>query len=135
MIITLIGMPGAGKSVMGKALAQAIGYKWIDGDRVIEEITGRKLQDIINEDGLSSFRNLEEKILLSIKEDNTVISTGGSAIYYDSVMHQFKSLGKIVYLHVGYEEIMRRIGDYSKRGIVLAAGKTMRDLYDERYPL
>jgi len=135
MTITLIGMPGAGKSIMGKALAKALGYRWVDGDRAIEEKTGRRLQDIINEDGLSAFRKIEEEVLLSLSEKDTVISTGGSAIYYDRAMQNFKANGKVVYLYVGVDELIKRLGDYSKRGIVLAPGKTIRDLYEERVPL
>ena len=135
MTITLIGMPGAGKSMMGIELAKAIGYAWIDGDRAIEEKTGRKLQDIINDDGLDAFRRLEEEVLLSLAMDNTVVSTGGSAVYYARAMLNFKAHGPVVYLCVGKEEIVRRLGDYSKRGIVLAPGATIGDLYDERTPL
>ena len=135
MTITLIGMPGAGKSMMGIELAKKIGYTWIDGDRAIEEKTGRKLQDIINQDGLDAFRKLEEEVLLSLARDRTVVSTGGSAVYYDSAMMNFKAHGPVVYLAVGRAEIIRRLGDYSKRGIVLAPGATIGDLYDERTPL
>ena len=135
MTITLIGMPGAGKSMMGIALAKALGYRWIDGDKAIEQKTGRALQSIINEEGLAAFQKIEEDVLLSLVEENTVISTGGSAIYYRAAMENFKAHGKVVYLYVGVEEIIRRIGDYSKRGIVLAPGKTIRDLFAERTPL
>ena len=135
MTITLIGMPGAGKSIMGQALAKALGFSWIDGDRAIEEKTGRQLQNIINEDGIEEFRRIEECVLLSLAQKNTVISTGGSAIYYDSAMQNFKKNGKVVYLYVGVEELLFRLGDYSKRGIVLAPGKTIADLYEERRPL
>jgi len=135
MTITLIGMPGAGKSMMGIELAKAIGYTWIDGDLAIEEKTGRKLQDIINEDGLEAFRRLEEEVLLSLALENTVVSTGGSAIYYERAMLNFKAHGPVVYLYVGKDEIVRRLGDYSKRGIVLSPGTTIGDLYDERAPL
>ena len=135
MTITLIGMPGAGKSMMGIALAKALGYRWIDGDKAIEQKTGRALQSIINEEGLAAFQKIEEDARLSLVEENTVISTGGSAIYYRAAMENFKAHGKVVYLYVGVEEIIRRIGDYSKRGIVLAPGKTIRDLFAERTPL
>jgi shikimate kinase len=135
MTITLIGMPGSGKSMMGIELAKALGYRWIDGDKAIEEKTGRALQSIINEDGLASFRKIEEEVLLSLAEENTVVSTGGSAIYYPAAMENFKANGKVVYLYVGVDEIIRRLGDYSKRGIVLAPGKTIRDLFEERSPL
>ena len=135
MTITLIGMPGAGKSMMGIALAKALGYRWIDGDKAIEQKTGRALQNIINEDGLAAFQKIEEEVLLSLTDEKTVISTGGSAIYYDAAMKNFRAHGKVVYLYVGVEEILRRLGDYSKRGIVLAPGKTIYDLYAERTPL
>ncbi len=135
MTVTLIGMPGAGKSMMGIELAKALGYTWIDGDRAIEEKTGRKLQNIINEDGLDAFRKLEEEVLLSLATENTVVSTGGSAVYYEKAMMNFKSHGTVVYLYVGRDEIIRRLGDYSRRGIVLAPGTTIGDLYDERTPL
>lgn len=136
MTITLIGMPGSGKSVMGRALAEALGYRWIDGDRAIEERNGRRLQEIINEDGLDVFRGIEEQVLLSLaKEENTVISTGGSAVYYDAAMQNFKKHGKVIYLYVGVDQIIYRLGDYSQRGIVLAPGKTIADLYEERAPL
>ncbi len=135
MTITLIGMPGAGKTVMGKALAAALEIEWIDADRCIEARAGRRLQDIINEDGLAAFCKLEEEVLISLTEKNAVISTGGSAIYYDRAMKALGASGKIVYLAVGLGEIVRRIGDYSKRGIVLEEGKTIADLYNERVPL
>ena len=135
MTITLIGMPGAGKSCMGRALSRRFGMKTVDGDRLIEKITGRKLQDIINEDGLEAFKEVEESTLLSITEDNIIITPGGSAIYYDSVMQHFKKNGIIVYLYVSPEELLKRLGDFSRRGIVLKEGQTIRDLYLERAPL
>lgn len=135
MTITLIGMPGAGKSCMGRALSRRFGMKTVDGDRLIEKITGRKLQDIINEDGLEAFKEVEESTLLSITEDNIIITPGGSAIYYDSVMQHFKKNGIIVYLYVSPEELIKRLGDFSRRGIVLKEGQTIRDLYFERAPL
>ena len=135
MTITLIGMPGAGKSCMGRALSRRFGMKTVDGDRLIEKITGRKLQDIINEDGLEAIKEVEDSTLLSITEDNIIITPGGSAIYYDSVMQHFKKNGIIVYLYVSPEELLKRLGDFSRRGIVLKEGQTIRDLYFERAPL
>ncbi len=135
MTITLIGMPAAGKSCMGRALAKKLGMKLIDGDRLIEEITGRALQDIIDEDGLDGFKKLEEKILLSIEEDDVIITPGGSAIYYDSVMSHYKKRGPIVYLYVSPKNLVQRLGDFSRRGVVLKPGQTILDLYNERAPL
>lgn len=135
MTITLIGMPAAGKSCMGRALAKKLGMKLIDGDRLIEEVTGRALQDIIDEDGLDGFKKLEERILLSIEEDDVIITPGGSAIYYDSVMSYYKERGPIVYLYVSPKNLIQRLGDFSRRGVVLKPGQTILDLYNERSPL
>ncbi len=135
MTITLIGMPGAGKTCMGKALAKKLGMRVVDGDHLIEKITDRKLQAIINEDGLDAFKKIEEDILLSINEDNIIITPGGSAVYYESVMKHFASLGPIVYLYVSPKNLLKRLGDYSKRGIVLKPGQTIEDLFEERRPL
>ena len=135
MNIILIGMPACGKSCMGRALSKKLGMKLIDTDRLIESNTGRKLQDIIDEDGLDEFKRLEEETLLSIKGDNMIISTGGSAVYYDAAMRYFKEIGAVTYLYVGIDLIKKRLGDFSKRGVVLKPGQTIEDLYRERTAL
>lgn len=135
MIITLIGMPACGKSCMARAISKRLGMKYIDSDRVIEKNTGKKLQQIIEEDGLDGFKELEEKTLLSLDIDNVILSTGGSAVYYPSVMERYKKLGYIVYLFCSYEIIEKRLGDFSKRGVVLKPDQTLRELYDERCAL
>ena len=135
MNIILIGMPGCGKSCMGRALSKKLRMRVIDGDRVIEKNTGRKLQDIINEDGLEAFKKIEEENLLTINGDNIIVSTDGSAVYYEKVMNHFKSIGKIVYLYCSLPVIAERLGDFSKRGVVLKPGQTLADLYEERCAL
>ena len=135
MNVILIGMPASGKSCMGRALSKALKMKNIDTDRVIEQRTGRKLQDIINEDGLDAFKRIEEKILCDISGENLIISTGGSAVYYDSAMQHFKDIGIVVYLYAGLSTIVKRLGDFSKRGIALKEGQTIEDLYNERCEL
>ena len=135
MTIMLVGMPAVGKSCMGRALAKRFNMKLVDGDKVIEQTEGRKLQQIMDEDGLEGFKAIEERVLLSIKEDNIIFTPGGSAIYYPAVMEQFKRSGIVVYLYAGAETISNRLVDFSKRGVVLKEGMTMLDLYNERAPL
>ena len=137
MIFTLIGMPGCGKSCMGRALASKLKFKLIDVDKMIERRVGQKLQTIIDEQGVEYFRKLEEETLLSIYSTgaHAIVSTGGSAVYSKAGMEHLKSLGKIVYLYCSYDTISARLGDFSKRGIVFKPGQDLRGLYNERTPL
>lgn len=135
MTITLIGMPAVGKSYMGKAIAKHFGLKLIDGDKVIEKTDGRKLQQIMDEEGLEGFKRIEEETLLTIENENIVFTPGGSAVYYPTVMERFKESGIVVYLYASAETIANRAVDFSKRGVVLREGMTMVDLYNERAPL
>lgn len=133
--IILIGMAGAGKSTVGVVAAKILQKDFVDGDLVIQKKTGRGLQDIIDEMGNEGFRAVEEQILMGIDEEDAVIAPGGSAIYYPAVMKKFKEKGMIVYLHVPVEEIEARLSNLATRGVTLAAGQTVRDLYYERQPL
>ena len=135
MLFTLIGMPGSGKSCMGRAVSGKVKLKNIDSDVLIQKKEGKKLYELIAELGTDGFKALEEKTLTEFSEDNSILSTGGSAVYYDSAMRHLKELGKVIYLKVDLNTIKERIGDYSKRGIVLKPGQTIDDLYTERCAL
>ncbi len=135
MVIVLIGMPACGKSCMGRALSGKLKMKLIDTDKLIMKRKGKKLQELIDELGVDAFRKIEEEILLSIEGDNLIISTGGSAVYSEAGMKHLKSLGKIFYLYCSFETVKERLGDFSKRGVVLREGQTLLDLYNERIPL
>ena len=132
MIVTLIGMPGCGKSCMGHAISKKLGMKNIDSDKLIEKKFGKKLHEIIEESGNEGFKKIEEDTLLSFDEDNVILSTGGSAIYYPAAMEYLKTKGVLVYLYCSYDVIEGRLGDFSKRGVVLEPGQTLRDLYEQR---
>lgn len=135
MNLILIGMPGAGKSTLGVLLAKTLGMDFIDTDIVIQNHSGRLLQEIIDNSGLESFLKLEEEVLTNLNCQNSVIAPGGSAVYYDGAMAALKSNGIAVYIHVGYGEIERRLGDIKSRGIVIKDGLTLQDVYNERLPL
>ena len=80
MNYTLIGMPASGKSTIGVILAKKLGYEFIDSDIVIQRKTGKKLSTLIKELGIEEFLKLEDSINSSIDAQNTIISTGGSAV-------------------------------------------------------
>ena len=135
MSIILIGMPSCGKSTLGVLLAKRLGYRFIDSDLMIQEHEGKLLHEIIAERGVSGFTQIENEVNSSIKDNNAVIATGGSVIYGDEAMKSLKSLGKVVYLKIPYEEMCRRLGDFSHRGVILRNGSTLEDMYLERAPL
>ena len=135
MSIILIGMPSCGKSTLGVLLAKRLGYRFIDSDLLIQETEGRLLHEIISECGNEGFLDVEERVNASITDEKAVIATGGSVIYGESAMKNLKSLGKVVYLKVPYDEMCRRLGDYSHRGVVIKKGSTLADMYAEREPL
>jgi shikimate kinase len=135
MNVVLIGMSGAGKSTLGVLLAKALGMDYVDTDIVIQQNEGRLLQDIIDNDGIDKFMEIEEKIVSDMKYTNCIIATGGSVIYSEKAMNVLKQDGQIFYLHVPYEEIEKRLINITTRGIVIKKGYSLKDVYEERVPL
>ena len=133
--IILIGMPGAGKSTVGVILAKALGMQFIDTDIMIQEQTGKMLQEILDEDGPDAFKRIEEETILSLHPRHAVIATGGSVVCSGDAMAYLKSGGVVVYLEISYEEMGKRLKNITTRGIVLLPGQSLRGMYDQRVPL
>lgn len=133
--IVLIGMPGAGKSTIGVILAKVMGFQFIDTDLVIQEKENRLLKDIIKEEGLEGFIEIEDRINQSINTIKSVISPGGSVIYGEKAMEHFREIGIVVYIKLSFETVQQRLGNIKKRGVVLKVGQDLKDLYNERCPL
>lgn len=133
--IILIGMPGAGKSTIGVLLAKIMGKAFIDTDLLIQAREKRLLQEIIVEKGIDRFLEIEAEVILGLSVENSVIATGGSAVYSDSAITHLKQNGIIVYLKLPYPEIEHRINNMASRGIVFSKGQSLFDLYQERTPM
>ena len=133
--ITLIGMPGSGKSTVGVVLARAGAMSFLDSDRLIERVEGKKLFEISDAVGLKGFREVENRVNASIDAENTVIATGGSVIYGPEAMAHLRDISHVVYLCLPYPAIEARLGDLHARGVSIAPGQTLLDLYNERCPL
>ncbi len=132
MSVILIGMPSCGKSTLGVLLAKRLGYRFIDSDLLIQERESALLHDIIERDGQEGFLRIENEVNRSITDTRAVISTGGSAVYGAAAMEQLSTLGKVVYLKIGLDTMLSRLGDYVHRGVVLPEGYTLSDMYAER---
>jgi shikimate kinase len=130
--IILIGMPASGKSTVGVILAKILGYNFVDADIVIQEKESRKLSQIIEEEGVQGFIEIENRINSQIEVEKTVISTGGSAVYGKEAMDHYKNIGKVVYLKVSMEVLTKRLNDVKQRGVVMREGQSLTSLYNER---
>lgn len=135
MNITLIGMPGSGKSTLGRALARRLGMRFEDVDGRIEASRGQRLEQIIAETGPEGFLELETAAVLALACDDTVIAPGGSAVYSAEAMAHLRQLGPVVYLDVPLDELESRLGDLTRRGVIMAEGQGLGDLYRQRAPL
>jgi len=133
--IVLIGMPGAGKSTVGVILAKSLGMQFVDTDILIQERSGRMLQEILDLDGPDAFKRIEEETILSLRPHHAVIATGGSVVCSEAAMAHLKSAGVVVYLEISYEEMEARLKNITTRGIVLLPDQSLRGMYDERIPL
>jgi shikimate kinase len=136
MNITLIGMPGSGKSYIGEKLAQSPGYTLLELDRVTEQRHQKPLQAVLDQIGEVAFltEQAHDAIVETTGRVNLVISSGGSIIYSPEAMQHLKAVSKIIYLKTSIETITQRIKEIP-RGIVGLHHKTFEELYIERTAL
>lgn len=132
--IILIGMPGCGKSTLGVVLARKLGYGYLDTDSFISQREKSTLQDIIDKRGLNYFLDIESSVGSEIVCDRVIIATGGSMIMSEKAMDNLKSLGKVIYINVPIDELKRRLGNFSDRGIAMKNGETLDDILKKRTP-
>lgn len=133
--IILIGMPGAGKSTVGVLLAKTLGYAFLDTDLLIQERQGVLLQRLVDELGVERFLDLEAEALSAVDCHRTVLAPGGSAVCRESAAKHLKNLGKIVYLRLSSEALLRRLHNMGSRGIAMKPGETLDDILALRAPL
>ncbi len=133
--IVLIGMPGAGKSTIGVILAKSLLFDFCDTDLSIQKTTGESLCDTISKIGIDEFIRLEEAVICKQAFVNSVVATGGSAVYGEKAMEKLKENGMIFYLKVSSQELQSRIKNIHTRGIAMKEGTTISELYEKRAPL
>ena len=134
-IITLIGMPGSGKSTVSAVLAEQLGLEVVDADGLIEAQENQTLQQIMDGKGNAAFRAIEEQVLTDMPLFSSVISTGGSVVYSEQIMSRLCAASTVVYLRATFETIEYRVSLAPQRGISSDSGQTLQDLYQERVPL
>lgn len=133
--ITLIGMASAGKSTLGKILARQLGWVFIDTDHLIEGQYGTNLQAVTDSMTKEEFLDVECSVVSAVRAKRCIIATGGSVVYREQAMVHLQSLGPVCHLDVGLPNILKRIAEKPDRGLAIAPGQTIEDLYNERAAL
>lgn len=125
----LIGLPGSGKSTIGRELAHDLNFKFVDTDRIIERKYGN-ISKIFKEKGESFFRDIETETLKSLMDlDNVVISCGGGIV--EREINKSYMNGIVVYLDTSLKEINNRLANDTSRPLM--ATNSVMDLYKRRH--
>ena len=135
MIVYLVGMPGAGKTVVGRELAGRLGVPFVDLDTEIEREHGRPITDIFTSEGEAAFRAMEAAMLVKAgANDPSVVSCGGGVVLEPANRIALRNTGTVVYLDVSIEELRRRVRPAEDRPLIREEGDLER-LLEARGPL
>jgi shikimate kinase len=133
--IVLVGMPGSGKTTIGRRAAARTGRPFLDTDDLIETATGASLRAVLELEGREGFLLRERRAAESVVSQGAVVATGGSIVYGDAAMAALAGGGTVVFLRLSLQELEDRIRDLDRRGVVRAPGQTLAQLFTERQPL
>lgn len=129
----LIGMPGSGKSTIGKEVSKKLDMLCIDADFYLEQKEERKISEIFKNDGEEIFRCLETKYLKELsKNENIIISTGGGVVVKKENIDIMKKSGKIIFIDTPLEKILEN-SSLSNRPLLSGDKNKIYDLYSARY--
>ena len=113
-------------------LANYLKFELVDSDQLIEVNQNKSLQEILVENGIQEFKKIEEAAILSVEFNQTVLATGGSAIFSSKAMNHIKSNSSVIYLEVSFEDIVDRVPDFSNRGFIKEPDQTIEHSFHER---
>ena len=138
MAVALVGLPGAGKSAVGRRLAQRLQVPFIDSDQLIEDRIGCSIRDYFERQGEASFRDLEQAVIAELANvPHGVVATGGGSVLREANRALLRSHFHVIYLRSAPEDLFRRLRHDVKRPLLQVAdplGK-LRELYSARDPL
>ena len=133
--ISLIGMAGAGKSTVGRELANILNFRLIDSYALIEEQQRKSLQKILDDEGYIRLREIENSVLKNLHFKEIILSTGGSAVYSDEAMKHIQQNSKVIFLDVSFNKILERVPSFHDRGFAKAPSQSIEDAFEERQEL
>lgn len=137
-MISLVGLPGSGKSTVGRHLAKRLHVPFLDSDHVIEQRLGCSIREYFDREGEDRFRDIEEAVIDELTAaPSGVLSTGGGAVLRPQNRRHLRDRGTVVYLNSSPEDIYKRLRHDTQRPLLQVAdplGK-LRDLHAARDPL
>lgn len=138
LTIALVGMPGSGKSTVGRQLARHLGWRFVDSDHVIEQQIGCPIRLYFEQQGEAAFRDLEQRTIESLsRERGIVLATGGGTVLREANRQALSGHCVVIYLRSTPEELFRRLRHDTQRPLLQVADplKRLRELFRERDPL
>lgn len=142
LIISLVGLPGGGKSTVGRQLARRIGARFVDSDTVLEERIGMPIRRFFEQFGEAAFRDQEEAAIDELTRpaggaQALVLATGGGALLRPINRERLHERTTVVYLRSSPEELYRRLRHDTQRPLLQVADPLakLRELYEQRHPL
>ncbi|WP_425444238.1 shikimate kinase [Thiomonas delicata] len=136
--IFLIGLMGAGKTTVGRALAQRVGLRFLDSDHEIERREGCTIATLFAREGEQGFREIEARVIEDLTErDGIVLATGGGAVLRESNRKALHGRGVVVYLRASPDELAHRTRNDRSRPLLQTADPRtrLRELFRQRDPL
>lgn len=137
-MIVLVGLPGSGKTTIGRQLARRLQLPFVDSDQVIEQRLGCSIRAYFDRAGEAAFRDLEQAVIDELTQRGPcVLSTGGGAVLRPRNREHLKARGKVFYLRSSPDEVFRRIKHDRSRPLLQVADpvQKLRDLFAQRDPL
>ena len=138
MALALVGLPGAGKSAVGRRLGQRLGVSFVDSDQVIEEHLGCSIRAYFEREGEEAFRDVEQQVLAGLaSSEQGVVATGGGAILREANRRILRDRFHVVYLRSSPEDLLKRLRHDTKRPLLQVADPLarLRELHGVRDPL
>ena len=136
--ISLVGMPGCGKSTVGRHLARQLGLHFTDSDTEIERRIGMPIREFFDQHGEAAFRDVEQDVIDELTQtDSTLLATGGGAVLRPSNREALHARTHVFYLRATAEELHRRLRHDTQRPLLQVEDplKRLRELYRDRDPL